>query len=73
MGVKWGSTWVHADHSTFPVPSRMHRKALGFLASGLIWIRWDPVGSHGRPVGIHVDPEMFPGPSIACREIRFAD
>ena len=33
------------------LPTINDQKALEFLASVLIWIRWDPVGSHGGPVG----------------------
>ncbi len=57
---------IHADPETFPVQAHTHRNALVFLASGLFWIRWDPVGSYGGPVGFmwHLtDPPHFPVPS----------
>ena len=59
MGVQWGSMWAHADPACFPVPAHTHRKALEFIASGLIWIWWDPVGSHGGQVGSHGGPVGF--------------
>ena len=54
MGVQWDSLWAYADHSHFRVQTHMHRKALESIASGLIRVWWDPLGSHGGQVGFHV-------------------
>ena len=51
LGSRRGLVGIYADPELFPVHTHMHRKALEILASGLIWIRWDPVGSHVGPRG----------------------
>ncbi len=52
MGSKLDSRRTHADPLRFRVQTHTHRKTMVSIASGLIWIRWDPMGVKLGPMGV---------------------